>query len=659
MSKCTENGCDKYASFGLPDGPKIKCAAHRSENLIQKKKPKECQFEGCNKTALFGLIETNEKKFCSIHKTDQMINLNNKLCKIEGCKKYALYGEQKKEYCKDHKDTNMINCNKKYCKYKDCKKTALFSKTGKNLEYCGDHKTDDMIPPEHLKCIELNCKITGTFIGKDKKRYCINHVPLEYTSINTNKCIGPECNKQPTFGYEGQKAITCKIHKTDVMVDLCSKLCSVIGCQKNVSYGFSDGNATRCKEHVEEGMIDVKHNRCYYKDCNIIPSFGYIDGTAISCKQHKKPEMMHKNKTCDYNNCDIKPTFGRVDEKPIRCQKHKEADMIDLVSKKCYFDGCNKNPSLGYEQGKPISCLEHKKENMFNVKDKKCDNLNCQIIATFNYINECPLKCKIHALPGMIDVTAIRCSNCDTIAGFGLPGNPATSCAKHKTIGMISHPSKKCTAKNCNNPAIYGIKTQIHCEDHKKTNEYNLIEKECSSCKLLMILNDKNLCGFCDTDMIKTFKLYKQNKIKQLLDTKKYKYQIYDRVVDSNCGLERPDFVFDCTTHFVVLEVDENAHNASNYKKQSDSNYTCEEIRMINISQALGMKTIFIRYNPDDYKVNGVKSKISENKRQLTLLKYLDRCRKMKTSKLSYLSVMYLFYEGFDEKKLSLSAIKF
>ena len=61
---------------------------------------------------------------------------------------------------------------------------------------------------------------------------------------------------------------------------------------------------------------------------------------------------------------------------------------------------------------------------------------------------------------------------------------------------MIYEPRKKCKEKNCKEIALYGLNTQIHCEKHKENNEYNLIEKECSSCKLLMILNEKNLCGF-------------------------------------------------------------------------------------------------------------------------------------------------------------------
>ena len=66
--------------------------------------------------------------------------------------------------------------------------------------------------------------------------------------------------------------------------------------------------------------------------------------------------------------------------------------------------------------------------------------------------------------------------------------------------------------------------------NHKKSNEYNLIERKCKSCKLLMILNEDKLCGYCDPKMIKSFRLAKQLEIKQLLYNNNYKYILYDKI---------------------------------------------------------------------------------------------------------------------------------
>ena len=89
---------------------------------------------------------------------------------------------------------------------------------------------------------------------------------------------------------------------------------------------------------------------------------------------------------------------------------------------------------------------------------------------------------------------------------------------------------------------------------------------------------------------------------------------------------------------------DENAHK--------DYGSKCERNRMINISQALGIKTIFIRYNPDDYKVKGVKQTITKKTRQSLLLKVLDKMLKQKHEKIDFLSVIYMYYDDFDNKKI-------
>jgi very-short-patch-repair endonuclease len=60
--------------------------------------------------------------------------------------------------------------------------------------------------------------------------------------------------------------------------------------------------------------------------------------------------------------------------------------------------------------------------------------------------------------------------------------------------------------------------------------------------------------------MMKDMRLRKQKIVKEYLDNNNFRYQLYDQVIDSKCGLERPDFLFDCNTHFVVLEVDEGQH---------------------------------------------------------------------------------------------------
>lgn len=303
---------------------------------------------------------------------------------------------------------------------------------------------------------------------------------------------------------------------------------------------------------------------------------------------------------------------------------------------------------------------------MVNVKNRKCNNDECQTIATFNYPGMSPLTCVKHKEPGMWDVTAIRCSidDCITTANFGYPGNRPTRCSQHKETDMIGYPRKRCINDDCTSPAIYGSTYQVHCETHKTDDEYNLVERDCKSCGLLMMLNNKDLCGYCDPTMIKSFHLVKQKLVKKLLDKNKLKYKYYDKIVDTACGRERPDFVFDCGTHYVILEVDENQHGSASYRKydidiNEKTGLSCEEVRMFNIAQGMGMPTIFIRYNPDSYKVNGREIKMSDSRRHKLLIDTLTTYVKLNLKQPNYCSAIYLFYDEFDHKMLNLRHIEY
>lgn len=101
-----------------------------------------------------------------------------------------------------------------------------------------------------------------------------------------------------------------------------------------------------------------------------------------------------------------------------------------------------------------------------------------------------------------------------------------------------------------------------------------------------------------------------------------------DKVVRNGCCLKyRPDFVIDCNTYFLIVEVDENAHNA--YEKD------CETVRMNNIAHSLGLPTKFIRYNPD-------KKDFTKKHKEKELLVVINKFLNLNV--LEDLEVVYLFY---------------
>jgi heme oxygenase len=61
------------------------------------------------------------------------------------------------------------------------------------------------------------------------------------------------------------------------------------------------------------------------------------------------------------------------------------------------------------------------------------------------------------------------------------------------------------------------------------------------------------------------------------------------------------------------------------------------------------MRTIFIRYNPDNYKIEGKKAKFPAQKREELLVKWVKKC--IQTVPERNLQVLHLFYDEFTENR--------
>ncbi len=81
---------------------------------------------------------------------------------------------------------------------------------------------------------------------------------------------------------------------------------------------------------------------------------------------------------------------------------------------------------------------------------------------------------------------------------------------------------------------------------------------------------------------------------------------------------------------------------------------------MINISQSLGMPTVFIRYNPDNYRVDGKLVKPSDILRLGKLKEWIKHVMKMSADdikKAGFLSVVHLFFNEYDVSKTKLETL--
>ena len=419
---------------------------------------------------------------------------------------------------------------------------------------------------------------------------------------------GGKCGKSASFNVEGKKAEYCRDHKKENMVDVKHKKCihiddeTRIQCDKNPSFNYEGKKAEYCNDHKKENMVDVKHKKCIHIDdetriqCDKNPSFNYEGKKAEYCNDHKKENMVDVvHRKCIHidenrNKCDKIPYYNKEGENPKFCAKHKEENMIDVRSKKCIHidengNRCDKIPCFNYE-GKinPIYCNKHKEENMINICYKKCiyidkNGIKCINNAYYNIKNDIALYCNKHKIKDMINVSIKKCihiyengNKCDKIPSFNYEGETKLYCDEHKKEGMVNVKNKKC----------------IHCLT-QRINEFNSIYKAEKS------------CAYCFYNLYPDHILSKNYKTKELIVVDFIKDNFpdfeftFDQKIPGGCSRRRPDIYLDLKTHSIIVEIDENQH--------IDYDTTCETQRVNDLYSDIGLPIVFIRFNPDEYKI--------------------------------------------------------
>jgi hypothetical protein len=278
-----------------------------------------------------------------------------------------------------------------------------------------------------------------------------------------------------------------------------------------------------------------------------------------------------KNKRCIYEGCMKFSIYNLPNEiNALYCSEHKKENMIDIKNKRCIYEGCIKQPVFNLaDETKALYCGEHKKENMINITSKNCQEG----------------KCKNEAL-------------------FGLINKRAQYCFEHKKDNMINVIlDNKCNILECQKEYEFIVDKIKYCSHHNPDKNYKT--------------NIKRLCKYCD---IKEESKYICNDCKKVKNKKELSIVRYLRkVIDTNfeynsskmlqgCSKKRPDIYFELERHCVIVEIDENQHNA-----YEDS---CECSRINEIVNGIGGKSvIIIRYNPD----------IVRNKEKILDIKQEDR----------------------------------
>jgi hypothetical protein len=465
------------------------------------------------------------------------------------------------------------------------------------------------------------------------------------------KCKHDGCTKQARFNYPNETSgIRCVKHKLDDMVDVVNKRCEQSGCPTQPRFNYpNERGGIRCSKHKLDGMIDIFNKRCSEPGCKTKPKFNYPDHKqGVYCSKHKLDNMIDVcNKTCSESGCRKQPHFNYPDQgKGNLCSEHKLDGMIDVINPKCSEPGCRTRPNFNYsDQVRGEKCSEHKLDGMIDVINSTCIEPGCNKRPSFNYPGENTYsRCIEHKLNGMSNITKIKCleNGCEKFATYGRLFEHKTHCPSHRLHDeyLLNHPG--CGTLNCKERPFYTDKGDNYprrCENHKLSQDKNVVERPCAKCKLPYIINETTLlCNSCSDFFIKTRDKIKEQRVITFLESNGFKFDSLDRPVEGGCTKYRPDGLIDFKLFEVAVEVDEHQHES--YPLE------CEIIRMIMIHQDFGGKpVIFIRFNPDSYESSG--KSINYKEREKILLNLLSLFHNV--TELKYpLIVCYLFYDGFD-----------
>jgi hypothetical protein len=220
---------------------------------------------------------------------------------------------------------------------------------------------------------------------------------------------------------------------------------------------------------------------------------------------------------------------------------------------------------------------------------------------------------------------------------------------------MISLPSKRCQAGRCRELGTHlePSRKRRFCETHAPEGSTDFVQRLCAACGLTEVLGPEGRCAACDPVRRAAYLKAKELEVKAWLDAAGIRYDSHDRMVDGGaCIKYRPDFLIYVNggVYALVLEVDERQHG----------HYECELVRMLNIAQALGVPTVFLRFNPDGYEPLKGKAAVQLASRREPLLRWIRWLLSPEGDgnpalRGNFCEVRKLFFDGCDERATPVS----
>jgi hypothetical protein len=505
-------------------------------------------------------------------------------------------------------------------------------------------------------------KIFGIFCKKDKQ---LNMVKVKKCQHGKQKARCKECGGSQICEHNKDKA-RCKecggssfcIHEKD------KRSCKECGGN---SFCIHDKNKSYCKECGGSQICEHNKNKSYCKECGG-NSFCIHNKYKTNCKECGRNNFCeHGRKKTRCRDCGGN-SFCIHDKRKNTC---KECGGSQICIHNKYKASCK-------ECGGSQICIHNKYKRcckecggsqicIHNIQKQRCKECDGNRICIHDKLKELCKICDGNRL--------CKEKNCEITSNYGYCGESSSRCSEHKLNYMITNTRKICIGNDeeeCKELAIYGKIKPNHCEEHKLEDEICWLVNSCKKCGRAYELLDKDgLCFFVcslvelDIKRKKYQKIKESNMIKFLRDNIILKDNIKelpcDTIVNTKCNLYRPDLPYDCGTHILIIECDENQHKNYNWElcPLNKSLEHSEEKRMYEIMQSYGgIPIIFLRWNPDNFIIKGVLCKSYSMKKRLNILKkWVEYCMFIDIEKIKILQYKKLFYDDYKESDITFKTI--
>ena len=548
------------------------------------------------------------------------------------------------------------------------------------------------------------------FLKKNPISIDFNKTNLEVIEeINYKKNICRKCGKKAMYNYEGEIfGIFCKNDKESIMVKVkkCQHGRQKARCKECKGSQICEHNKdrARCKESGGSQICIHKKFKEVCKECKGSQICEH-DNFKASCKECKGSQICeHKKNKSSCKECKGS-SFCKHDKFKSNCKDCGKNNFCEHGRQKARCKDCGGSSFCEHDKRRNI-CKECKgsqicEHNKYKQSCKECKGSQiCQHNKHKRYCKECKgtqicihniqkQRCKecdgsrvcIHdklkELCKKCDGSRLCKENkCETTSWYGYCCESVSRCSKHALDYMIKNPKRTCIGndeEDCKEVATYGKKEPVHCEEHSFEDEHCWLIKPCKNCGRTNELLDKNgLCFFVcslvelDIKRKKHQKIKESNMIKFLRENIILKDNIKelpcDKVINRECNLYRPDLPYDCGTHILIIECDENQHK--NYDWEScqlnKSLEHAEEKRMYEIMQSYGgIPVIFLRWNPDSFTINGSICKSYSIKKRLNILKkWVEHCMSITLLDLKIIQYKKLFFDEYKESDITFKTIK-